>query len=92
MNTSTGNTIGGWNDSHGGVTSNKGSKSPEVSTDSGLSLEDIPAELLMALLDNPYESLILIDAEGIIRFMSSSNEGIYPIPVKDAIGRINPIC
>ncbi len=55
--------------------------------DSGLSIEDIPEDLLMALLDNPYESLILIDSEGIIRFMSSSNEGIYPIPVKDAIGR-----
>lgn len=57
------------------------------STDSGISIQEIPAELLMALLDNPYESLILVDAEGIIRFMSSSNEGIYPIPVKDAVGR-----
>ena len=52
-----------------------------------ISIDGIPADLLMALLDNPYESLILIDADGIIRFMSSANEGIYPIPVKDAIGR-----
>ena len=71
----------------GGVTSKTGNKSLEGSADSGFSIEEIPAELLMALLDNPYESLILIDSEGIIRFMSSSNEGIYPIPVKDAIGR-----
>ncbi len=59
----------------------------EGSTNSGVSTDEIPGDLLMALLDNPYESLILIDAEGIIRFMSSANEGIYPIPVKDAIGR-----
>jgi len=59
----------------------------EGSTKSSVSIDEIPGDLLMALLDNPYESLILIDAEGIIRFMSSSNEGIYPIPVKEAIGR-----
>jgi transcriptional regulator with PAS, ATPase and Fis domain len=53
----------------------------------GVSINGIPADLLSALLDNPYESLILIDAEGIIRFMSSANEGIYPIPVKESIGR-----
>jgi len=50
-------------------------------------ITDIPEELLSALLDNPYESLILIDKDGIIRFMSSSNEGIYNVSVKDAIGR-----
>jgi transcriptional regulator with PAS, ATPase and Fis domain len=59
----------------------------EESANSGISIDEIPADLLMALLDNPYESLILIDASGVVRFMSSSNEGIYPIPVKDAIGR-----
>ncbi len=50
-------------------------------------MEKIPEELLFALLDNPYESLILIDAEGIVRFMSSSNEGVYPVPAKEAIGK-----
>lgn len=50
-------------------------------------LNDIPEDLIEALLDNPYESLILVDADGIVRFMSSSNEGVYPIPVKDAVGR-----
>jgi transcriptional regulator with PAS, ATPase and Fis domain len=50
-------------------------------------LKDIPEDLLQALLDNPYESLILVDAGGIVRFMSNSNEGFYPIPIKDAIGK-----
>jgi transcriptional regulator with PAS, ATPase and Fis domain len=50
-------------------------------------LSDIPHDLLEALLDNPYEMLILIDKDGIIRFMSSANEGYYSIPVKDVIGK-----
>jgi transcriptional regulator with PAS, ATPase and Fis domain len=50
-------------------------------------LKHIPEALLEALLDNPYESLILVDADGIVRFMSSSNEGVYPIPVGEAIGK-----
>ena len=40
--------------------------------------KDIPEELLEALLDNLYEGLILVDSEGIVRFMSSSNEGVLP--------------
>jgi transcriptional regulator with PAS, ATPase and Fis domain len=52
-----------------------------------MTLMDIPPELLEALLENPYESLILVDAEGIVRYMSSSNEGVYPMAVKDAIGK-----
>ena len=52
-----------------------------------MTVNDIPEELLAALLENPYESLILVDAEGIVRYMSASNEGVYKIPVKDAIGR-----
>ena len=47
----------------------------------------IPPELLEALLDNPYESLILVDADGIIRYMSSANENIYPVPASEAVGR-----
>ena len=52
-----------------------------------MTLKDIPQDLLDALLENPYESLILIDADGIVRYMSSSNEGVYPMPVKEAIGK-----
>lgn len=47
----------------------------------------IPEALLEALLENPYESLILVDADGVVRFMSSSNEGVYPVSVNDAIGK-----
>lgn len=50
-------------------------------------LENIPQDLLFALLDNPYESLILVDNDGIIRFVSSFNESVYEIPSTKAIGR-----
>jgi transcriptional regulator with PAS, ATPase and Fis domain len=50
-------------------------------------LDNIPEELLLALLENPYEGLILIDADGIIRFMSSLNKESCPINVETAIGR-----
>lgn len=50
-------------------------------------LENISEELLLALLDNPYESLILVDAEGVVRYMSSSNKGVYPVNVESAIGK-----
>ena len=54
----------------------------------------IPDDLLAALLDNPYESLILIDADGIVRFMSSINEGLYKMSAGEAVGRyildVNP--
>jgi len=57
-------------------------------------LANIPAELLYSLLDNSYESLILVDAEGIVRFMSSANDGAYTVSVREAIGRhiteVNP--
>jgi PAS domain S-box-containing protein len=47
----------------------------------------IPLELLAALLDNPHESLILMDAQGIVRYMSKSNEGFYGSSSNDAVGR-----
>lgn len=50
-------------------------------------LKQIPEDLLEALLDNACESLILVDADGSVRFMSSSNEGVYPVPVHEAIGK-----
>lgn len=56
--------------------------------------EQIPSELLDTLLDNPYECLILIDADGIVRFMSSANEGFYSVTCGEAVGRhiseVNP--
>ena len=50
-------------------------------------LENIPEDLLFSLLDNAYESLILVDAQGIVRFMSQSNEGYSDISVKNSLGR-----
>ncbi len=50
-------------------------------------VDAIPPDLLFSLLDNPYESLILVDAQGIIRFMSQSNEGLSTFSVKDSVGR-----
>lgn len=50
-------------------------------------LKNINYDLLFSLLDNSYESLILVDSDGIVRFMSQGNEGITPIPVKGSIGR-----
>ena len=50
-------------------------------------LHNIPQGLLVSLLDNPYESLILVDADGIVRFMSSATEGVYPVSPRDAVGR-----
>jgi transcriptional regulator with PAS, ATPase and Fis domain len=49
--------------------------------------EQIPDDLLFALLDNPYESLILIDAQGIVRFVSQANESIHGNSVASAVGK-----
>jgi len=49
--------------------------------------QNIPRQLLFALLNNPYEGIILIDADGIVRFMSSAGEGIYKVPPSEAVGR-----
>jgi PAS domain S-box-containing protein len=50
-------------------------------------LEDIPPELLRALLDNPYESQILVDKEGVVRFLSSHSEDIYGQTHAQVLGR-----
>ncbi len=50
-------------------------------------LDTIPRALLFALLDNPYESLILIDAEGIVKFVSESNQSIRSDIAGQAVGR-----
>ncbi|HMK37324.1 MAG TPA: sigma 54-interacting transcriptional regulator [Desulfomonilaceae bacterium] len=48
---------------------------------------NIPPELLEALLENPHESQILVDAQGIVRYMSRTNEDFYGVSRKRAIGR-----
>lgn len=47
----------------------------------------IPPKLLAALLDNPYESLVVVDEKGIIRFISPSNAEMYDVAPEAAIGR-----
>ena len=49
--------------------------------------DSIPQDILMALLDNPYESMIIIDSDGIVRYMSRANDGIYLLSPENAIGR-----
>jgi transcriptional regulator with PAS, ATPase and Fis domain len=47
----------------------------------------VPPELLQAVLDNPYEGTVIIDAEGIIRHFSKANEPFYGITTEEVIGR-----
>lgn len=47
----------------------------------------IPAELLDALLDNPYESQVLVDRNGIVRFMSSRARPFYAGADNGVVGR-----
>ncbi|MCB2186878.1 MAG: sigma 54-interacting transcriptional regulator [Deltaproteobacteria bacterium] len=49
--------------------------------------QSIPPELLHALLENPHESQILVDADGIIRFLSVHSEEFYETPPKAVIGK-----
>jgi transcriptional regulator with PAS, ATPase and Fis domain len=48
---------------------------------------NIPPELLEALLDNPHESQILVDAQGIVRYISASDEAFYQMSREEVIGR-----
>ena len=48
---------------------------------------DIPQELLCALLQNPYESMIVVDREGIVRFISRHSEMFYEISREEAVGK-----
>ena len=50
-------------------------------------LKNISADLLESLIDNPFESLILVDADGIVRFMNNNYEEVYARKLKDAIGK-----
>ncbi len=48
---------------------------------------DIAPELLRALLDNPHESLVLVDREGIVRYLSANNQEFYGVSQEEAVGR-----
>ena len=50
-------------------------------------LKDIPLDLLEALLENPNEQLILVDADGIVRFVSKASDGMYPVPIEGMVGK-----
>jgi transcriptional regulator with PAS, ATPase and Fis domain len=54
---------------------------------SGNQIGNIPHDLLCALLQNPYESLILIDRDGIVRFISRHSELFYDISREEAVGK-----
>ena len=49
--------------------------------------QNVPAELLEALLDNPHESQIIVDAQGIVVYMSASDEAFYQVSRDEVIGR-----
>jgi len=51
------------------------------------SLKGMTPELLEALIDNPYECPLVIDVNGIVRFMSRYNEKIYGLTQNEAVGR-----
>ena len=50
-------------------------------------IDKIPRDILFQVLDNPYESMIIIDQEGRILFMSKSYEDFIPIPHEDVVGK-----
>ncbi len=52
-----------------------------------LAYTSIPPELLQAVLDNPYEGMVIIDREGIVRHFSKANETIYGVPTEKALGQ-----
>lgn len=50
-------------------------------------LDNLPKDICFGVLDNPYESLVIVDANGIVLFLSSSWEEIYKMKAEEAIGR-----
>jgi transcriptional regulator with PAS, ATPase and Fis domain len=50
-------------------------------------IDNIPREILFQMLDNPAESLIVVDRKGCILFMSKIYEQIASMSVSEAIGR-----
>ncbi len=50
-------------------------------------MDNIPKDILFRILDNPHESLVIVDAKGTIVFMSKSYEETGVKSVKDAVGK-----
>jgi len=50
-------------------------------------LKYISLDLLESLIDNPYESLILVDVDGIVRFINNSYEKHYGRNLENVIGK-----
>jgi PAS domain S-box-containing protein len=70
-----------------GVVSRTDQNEREATMEEVPSSSTISPELLQAMLDNPYEGMVIIDANGIIRHFSRVNEAIYGIPAQEALGR-----
>jgi PAS domain S-box-containing protein len=47
----------------------------------------VPPQLLQAVLDNPFEGMVIIDDQGMIRHFSKANEPYYGITAEEAVGR-----
>ncbi|MFH1135543.1 MAG: sigma 54-interacting transcriptional regulator [Pseudomonadota bacterium] len=52
-----------------------------------MTVDDIPRDLLAALLDNPHESLILIDDQAVVRRLSPAAAEFYGVDPEAAVGR-----
>ncbi len=50
-------------------------------------LSQIDYSLLDAFVDNPFECPIVIDKDGIVRFMSRHNVGLYGFTPEQAVGK-----
>jgi len=59
----------------------------EISTLEASMFDSIPQDVLLQYLNNPYESLIIIDDDGKIIFMSQSVQQYTSISAKEAIGQ-----
>ena len=55
---------------------------------------NLSEELIRALLDNPYESQIVMDQEGMVRYMSSASQDFFGVKAENPLGRhileVNP--
>jgi transcriptional regulator with PAS, ATPase and Fis domain len=60
---------------------------PAITPEETALVNNIPRDILFSLLDNPHESYVIVDAGGIIRFMSKSYENMSSFSQKDAVGR-----
>ncbi|MHC1743230.1 MAG: sigma-54 interaction domain-containing protein [Syntrophobacteraceae bacterium] len=52
-----------------------------------LNFNRVPPQLLQAVLDNPFEGMVIIDHRGVIWHFSRANEPFYGITAEDAMGR-----